>query len=77
MFELVDYIVKQLVPVENYEIVIIEDGVEVDIRVMVDKDYVAQAIGHSGKTAKAIRTLVRAASQNMDQNYSVYVEERN
>ncbi len=76
MFELVDYLVKQFVDPEHYEIVIIEDGDKVDIRVMVDKDYVAQVIGHGGKTAKAIRTIVRAASQNMDQTYSVYVEER-
>ncbi|NLL56861.1 MAG: KH domain-containing protein [Clostridiales bacterium] len=76
MFELVDFLVKQIIPAQSYEIVIIEDCDKVDIRVMVDKDYVAQVIGHSGKTAKAIRTLVRAASQNMDQKYSVYVEER-
>lgn len=76
MFELVDFLVKQLVPSENYEIVIIEDGDSVDIRVMVDKDFVAMVIGHSGKIAKAIRTIVRAASQKMDQTYSVYVEER-
>ncbi|HKL74122.1 MAG TPA: KH domain-containing protein [Clostridia bacterium] len=76
MFELVDFIVKQFVPAENYEIVIIEDGDTVDIKVMVDKDFVAQVIGHSGKTARAIRTIVRSASQKMDQTYSVYVEER-
>lgn len=76
MFELVDYLVKQFVPAENYEIVIIEDGDNVDIRVMADKDFVAKVIGHSGKIAKAIRTIVRSASQHMDQNYSVYVEER-
>lgn len=76
MFDLVDFLVKQFVPADNYEIVIIEDGNSVDIRVMVDKDFVAQVIGHSGKIAKAIRTIVRAASQKMDQTYSVYVEER-
>jgi predicted RNA-binding protein YlqC (UPF0109 family) len=76
MFELVDYLVKQLVPTENYEIVIIEDGDTVDIRVMVDKEFVAYVIGHSGKIARAIRTIVRAASQKMDQTFSVYVEER-
>ncbi|MFA6866313.1 MAG: KH domain-containing protein [Clostridia bacterium] len=76
MFELVDLLVKQFVPAESYEIVIIEDGDEVDIRVMVDKDEVAKVIGHSGKIAKAIRTLVRSASQNYDKNYSVFVEER-
>ncbi len=76
MYELVDYIVKQFVSEENYEIVMVEDGDNVDIRVMVDKDQVASIIGRSGKIAKAIRTIVKSASQKMDKNYSVYVEER-
>ena len=76
MYDLVDYIVKQFVAPEHYEIVVVEDGDKVDIRVMVDSDYVAKIIGKSGKIAKAIRTIVRAASHGMDQEYSVYVEER-
>ncbi len=76
MFELVNFIVKQFVDEENYEIVILEDGDEVDIRVMVDKDHVAKLIGKGGKTAKALRTIVKSASQKLDENYSVYVEER-
>lgn len=76
MNELVDYLVKQFIDPEHYEIVVIEDGDNVDIRVMADKDYVAQIIGKSGKIAKAIRTIVRAASLKLDKNYSVYVEER-
>lgn len=76
MFELVDFLVKQFVPAESYEIMIIEDGDEVDIRVMVDKEQVAKVIGHSGKIAKAIRTIVRSASQRLDKSYSVFVEER-
>lgn len=76
MYDLVDYLVKQFIDPEHYEIVVVEDGDKVDIRVMADKDYVAQIIGKSGKIAKAIRTIVRAASQSKDQEYSVYVEER-
>ena len=76
MYELVDYIVKQFIDPEHYEIVVVEDGDKVDVRVMVDADYVAKIIGKSGKIAKAIRTIVRAASHDMDQEYSVYVEER-
>ena len=76
MYELVDYIVKQFVDPEHYEIVVVEDGDKVDVRVLADPDYVAKIIGKSGKIAKAIRTIVRAASHGMDQEYSVFVEER-
>lgn len=76
MYELVDYLVKQFIDPEYYEIVVVEDGDNVDIRVMADKDRVAQVIGKSGKIAKSIRTIVKAASQKCDKNYSVYVEER-
>lgn len=76
MYEMVNYIVKQFVSEENYEIVMVEDGDNVDIRVMVDKDYVAQIIGRGGKIAKSIRSVVKAASQKLDKNYSLYVEER-
>ncbi len=76
MYDLVDYLVKQFIDPEFYEIVVVEDGDNVDIRVMADKDKVAQVIGKSGKIAKAIRTIVKAASHKCDKNYSVYVEER-
>jgi len=76
MYELVDYIVKQFVDPEHYEIMVVEDGDKVDVRVLADPDYVAKIIGKSGKIAKAIRTIVRAASHGMDQEYSVFVEER-
>lgn len=76
MNEMVNYIVKQFVDEENYEIVLVEDGDNVDIRVMVDKDHVAQIIGRGGKIAKSIRSIVKSASQRLDKNYSLYVEER-
>ncbi len=76
MFELVDYIVGQLVDKDRYELVIVEDGNKVDIRVMVDKDVINRVIGKGGKVAKAIRTIVKSAGQKLDKVYSVYVEER-
>ena len=65
MYELVDYMVKQFIDPEFYEIVVVEDGDNVDIRVLADKDRVARIIGKSGKIAKAIRTIVRAARQKL------------
>lgn len=76
MFELVDYIVGQLVDKDRYELVIVEDGNKVDIRVIVDKDVINKVIGKGGKVAKAIRTIVKSACQKLDKVYSVYVEER-
>ena len=68
--------VKQFVDENHYEIIMLEDGENIDFRVHVDKDYVAHIIGKSGRTAKAIRTIVRAASHDSDKKYTVYVEER-
>ncbi len=76
MRDLVDYIVKSFIGEESYEIMLVEDGEKVDIRVLVDKDKIAKVIGKSGKIAKAIRTLVRSASRGSDQTYSVFFEER-
>lgn len=76
MYELVNFIVERFISEDHYEIMVIEDGDKVDIRVMVDKDYVSQVIGRGGKIAKSIRTIVKAASHKSDKNYSVYVEER-
>ena len=76
MKELVEYIVKSFIGEESYEIMLVEDGDKVDIRVLVDKDKIAKVIGKGGKIAKAIRTLVRSASRNSDKVYSVFFEER-
>ena len=76
MKNLVDYIVKSFIGEDSYEIIVVEDGSKVDIRVNIDKDKIAKVIGKSGKIAKAIRTLVRSASRDSDQKYSVYFEER-
>ncbi len=76
MRDLVDYIVKSFIGEDNYEIVLVEDGDKVDIRVLVDKDKIAKVIGKGGKIAKSIRTLVRSASRGSDIYYSVFFEER-
>ena len=44
MKDLVDYIVKSFIGEESYEIVLVEDGDKVDIRVMVDKDKISKVI---------------------------------
>jgi len=76
MKELVAFLVRQFVPDENFEIVVIEDEETVDFRVLVDKDFIAKLIGKAGRTSKAIRTIVREAAGRSDKSYSVYIEER-
>ncbi len=74
--DFVDFLVRQIVDEGSYEIVMLEDNDNVDIKVFVDKDRVARLIGKSGRLAKSIRTIVKAASQNSDKRYDVYIEER-
>ena len=76
MRDFVDFLVKQVVEEGSYEIVVFEDDNNVEIKVLVDKDKVARLIGKSGRLAKAIRTIVKAAAQSCDKRYDVYIEER-
>ncbi len=74
--DFVDFLVKQIVDEGCYDIVMLEDNDNVEIKVFVDKDKVARLIGKSGRLAKSIRTIVKAASQNSDKRYDVFIEER-
>lgn len=76
MRELVDYLVKQILDEDSYEIVMLEDDTSVEIKVFVDKAKVAKLIGKFGRIAKSIRTIVKAAAQNSDKHYDVFIEER-
>ena len=75
MFELVDYLVKNIID-DGYEIVLIEDDNDVEIKVSVDKAKIAKLIGKNGRTAKAIRSIVKAAAHNSEKHYDVNIDER-
>ena len=66
MRDFVDFLVRQVVEEGSYEIVVLEDDNNVEIKVL----------GKSGRLAKAIRTIVKAAAQSYDKRYDVYIEER-
>lgn len=76
MRELVDFLVKQIVGEDCYEIVMMEDDSTVEIKVFVDKAQVAKLIGKFGRIARAIRTIVKAAAQSSDKKYDIFIEER-
>ena len=72
MGELVRYIISELV--DNKDAV----KVEVDgdtVRVSVAKDDMGKIIGKQGRTAKAIRTVVKAAGAKEGKKYSVDINE--
>lgn len=76
MVELVEYLVANLVPGGDYEIELRENGEESDIVIVIAKKDIGKVIGKSGRIAKSIRTLVKAASAKGAVKYNVVIEER-
>lgn len=76
MKDLVNYLVKQFVDEGSFETIVLEDEKKIDYKVLVDKDQIAKVIGKAGKTSRAIRALVRAASDNNEKSVSFFIAER-
>ena len=76
MLELVEYLIGKTVPEGDYSIEMRENGDEAEIVVIAAKKDIGKIIGKQGKIAKAIRTLVKAASAKSSVRYSVVIEER-
>ena len=76
MLELVEYLVANLVPGGDYEIELRENGDESDIAIVIAKKDIGKVIGKSGRIAKSIRTLVKAASSKGAVKYNVVIEEK-
>ena len=76
MVELVEYLVANLVPGGDNEIELRENGDESDIVIVIAKKDIGKVIGKSGRIAKSIRTLVKAASAKGAVKYNVVIEER-
>jgi predicted RNA-binding protein YlqC (UPF0109 family) len=76
MVELVEYLVANLVPGGDYEVELRENGDESDIAIVIAKKDIGKVIGKSGRIAKSIRTLVKAASSKSAVKYNVVIEEK-
>ncbi|MFA5449742.1 MAG: KH domain-containing protein [Clostridia bacterium] len=76
MRELVDLLVSKIIERESYDIVLLEDDNNVEIKVFVDKNKIAKLIGRNGRIARSIRTIVKATAQTTDKRYDIYIEER-
>jgi predicted RNA-binding protein YlqC (UPF0109 family) len=76
MIELVKYLVDELVPGGDYSVAERESEEGVDIVVAISKKDIGKIIGRQGRIAKAVRTLVKAASGRNSVRYNVVIEEK-
>ena len=77
MVDLIKYIVNSFA--DKKEMVEIEEtisGKEVTVTVTLDPEDMGKVIGRQGKIAKAIRTLVHAASLKQNKKYNLEIKER-
>ena len=75
MQELVEYIVAALIG-DDKQFEVEVDERQRTIYLRVDKEDIGKVIGKSGKIAKAIRTIVKAAASKINHKYNVEILER-
>lgn len=77
MAELVRYIARSLVEKPDaVDVREVENADSIVVELRVDPDDMGKVIGKQGKIAKALRTLVRAATPKDSKKYSVEIKER-
>ena len=74
MLELIKYIVGQFA--EDKENVSYEVEDTINVTVLLSDSDMGKVIGKQGKIAKALRTLVRAATPKDSKKYNVEIKER-
>lgn len=76
MQELVEYIAKSLVDRPEEVRVSLEEKEDVTVlHLSVAKEDLGKIIGRQGRTARALRTLVNAASAKQERRYILEIEE--
>ncbi len=77
MLELVKYIISQFAEKpEEIEYKVEENDNSVEITVVLSESDMGKVIGRQGKIAKAMRTIVKAASAKENKKYTVEIKER-
>ncbi len=77
MVELIKFVVNQFA--EKPELItydMVEKGNEVTVTVTLDESDMGKVIGRQGKIAKALRTIVKAASAKESKRYNIEIKER-
>lgn len=77
MLDLIKYIVNHFAEKKDeIEYVVEEKENEVEITVLLSESDMGKVIGKQGKIAKAMRTLVRAASAKEEKKYNIEIKEK-
>ena len=77
MLDLIKYIVESFADKKDeIEYVVEENGQVIDVTVILADDDMGKVIGRQGKIAKAMRTIVRAATPASSKKYVIEIRER-
>ena len=77
MLDLIKYIVEQFAEdKENIEYEVKEKDRVIDVTVVLSPSDMGKVIGKQGKIAKALRTIVRAATPVSSKKYVIEIKER-
>lgn len=77
MKALVEYLVKNLVDdIDGVEITEVDKGSVVEITITVNQGDMGKIIGKQGRIAKALRSVVKAASTKVGKRVSVEISEK-
>ena len=77
MLELIKYIVDQFAEdKEHIDYVVEETDDSINVTVLLADSDMGKVIGKQGKIAKALRTLVRAATPKNSKKYNIEIKER-
>ena len=75
MLELIKYVVNQFAENPNEVEYLVEDkGNSVDVTVVLKESDMGKVIGRQGKIAKALRTIVGAASKKSGKRYNIEIK---
>ena len=75
MLELIKYVVNQFAENPNEVEYVVEDkGNAVDVTVVLKESDMGKVIGRQGKIAKALRTIVGAASKKSGKRYNIEIK---
>ncbi|MCQ2399879.1 MAG: KH domain-containing protein [Clostridia bacterium] len=77
MLDLIKYIVEQFA--ENKDEIrydVVENGKNVDVTIVLTESDMGKVIGRQGKIAKALRTIVKAASAKENKKYNIEIEQQ-
>ena len=77
MLDLIQYIVEQFAEdKEHVEYNVVEKDNVIEVTVVLSPSDMGKVIGRQGKIAKAMRTIVKAASAKSGQKYNIEIKER-